>query len=84
MTDTDPKRTLERFRSVPYNYDLVISDMTMANLTGDRLAQELMKIRPDIPIIICTGFSEKISPEKAQQLGIKGFLMKPIEKMILP
>ena len=79
-SDTDPMRTLERFRSDPNAYDLVISDMTMPNLTGDRLAQELLKIRPDIPIVICTGFSEKISLEKARQLGIKSLLMKPVEQ----
>ena len=79
-SDSDPMQTLERFRSDPNAFDLVISDMTMPNLTGDRLAQELLKIRPDIPIVICTGFSEKISLEKAHQLGIKSFLMKPVEQ----
>ncbi len=78
-SDTDPVKILDRFQSDPFAYDLVISDMTMPNLTGDRLAKELLKIRPDIPIIICTGFHEKISPEKIEEMGIKGLLMKPIE-----
>ena len=52
--------------------------MTMPNMTGDKLAGELMKVRPDIPSILCTGFSELMSKEKAAALGIKGFLMKPI------
>jgi len=49
-------------------------------MSGDRLAKELLSIRPDIPIIICTGFSEKISPEKALRIGVKRLLMKPIIK----
>jgi CheY-like chemotaxis protein len=52
----------------------------MPNMTGDKLAGELMNIRPDIPIILCTGFSEKMSKERAEALGIKDFLMKPIVK----
>ena len=59
-------------------FDLVITDLTMPNLTGDKLAEELIKIRSDIPVILCTGFSEKMSEEKAAVLGIKGYLMKPI------
>jgi CheY-like chemotaxis protein len=69
---------LEAFKSNPDAYDMVITDMTMPNMTGDRLAKELMKIRPNIPVIICTGFSERINQEKAAHLGIKGFLMKPV------
>ncbi len=68
---------LEAFRAQPDKFDLVITDMTMPNMTGDRFAMEVMKIRPDIPVIICTGFSEKISKEKADVLGIKGLLLKP-------
>ena len=70
--------TLALFRTQPGEFDLVITDMTMPNMTGDKLAGELIKIRPDIPIILCTGFSEVMSKEKAAALGIKGFLMKPI------
>jgi len=69
---------LEAFRANPNKYDLVITDMTMPNMTGDKLAVELIKIRSDIPIILCTGFSEMMSKEKAEFMGIKGFLMKPI------
>jgi len=56
----------------------VITDMTMPNLTGDRLTQELLKIRPEIPIILCTGFSERITEEKAKKLGVREFVMKPL------
>lgn len=69
---------LEMFRAQPGNFDIVITDLTMPNMTGDKLAGELLKIRPDIPIILCTGFSEKISEEKAKALGIREFILKPI------
>ena len=69
---------LELFRNKPDNFDLVMTDLTMPNMTGDKLAGELIKIRPEIPIILCTGFSETMSEEKAAYLGIKGFLLKPI------
>lgn len=69
---------LEAFKAAPDAYDLVISDMTMPNLTGDQLAKAIMAIREDALVIICTGFSEWIDPEKAAAMGIKGFLMKPV------
>jgi PAS domain S-box-containing protein len=60
------------------SYDLVISDMTMPRLTGLDFARELLKLRPGLPILLCTGFSEKINAGEAKQLGIKGVLMKPV------
>jgi len=69
---------LEAFRTQPDKFDLVITDLTMPNMTGDKLAGELIKIRFDIPVILCTGFSEMMSKEKAEALGIKGFMLKPI------
>jgi len=71
---------LNRFRQQPDDFDLVISDMTMPNMTGDLLAKQLMAIRPDISIIICTGFSEKLDALKAETTGISGILMKPVAK----
>ena len=71
---------LELFKTMPDKFDLVITDMTMPQMTGDKLAQELIKIRPDIPIVLCTGFSEKMTKEKAETIGIKAFLMKPLLK----
>jgi PAS domain S-box-containing protein len=71
---------LEAFKANPHLFDLVLSDMTMPSMTGDQLACKLIAIRPDIPIIICTGFSERLNQEKAEVLGIKGFLMKPVVK----
>jgi len=69
---------LEAFRKGPYQFDVVITDMTMPKLTGDLLAQRLMEIRPDIPVILCTGFRDKMSEEKAKKVGLNGFIMKPI------
>ncbi len=75
---TSSIEALEAFRANPDKFDLIITDMTMPNMTGDKLAAELINIRSDIPIILCTGFSEVMTKEKAEHLGIKGFLMKPI------
>jgi PAS domain S-box-containing protein len=75
---TSSLEALEAFRANPNTFDLVITDMAMPNMPGDKLAVELTKIRPDIPILFCTGFSETMSKEKAASLGIKGFLLKPI------
>ena len=69
---------LERFRTEPERFDLVITDMTMPHMTGDRLARELIKIRPDIPIILCTGFNKQISEDKAREIGIRAYIMKLI------
>ena len=76
---TSSLEAIEAFKANPDKFDLIISDMTMPNMTGDMLAGEITKIRSDIPIIICTGFSEQLSDAKTQHaLGIKGFLMKPL------
>jgi PAS domain S-box-containing protein len=68
----------ELFRSDPYKFDLVITDMTMPGITGDKLAQRMMEIRRDIPIILCTGYSEHITEEMAKKIGIREFVMKPL------
>jgi PAS domain S-box-containing protein len=77
-TRTDPLEALERFRKDPGRYDLVITDMTMPGMTGDRLAVELLRIRPGLPILLCTGFSEQITEASALEMGIKGFILKPM------
>jgi PAS domain S-box-containing protein len=69
---------LEAFRAGPDRFDLVLTDMAMPNLSGDKLAVELIRIRPDIPILICTGFSETMTEEKIQSIGIRGLVLKPI------
>ena len=75
---TSSLEALELFRTEPERFDLVITDMTMPNMTGLELAQELMRIRPDIPVILCTGFSELVTAERAKSLGLKEFIMKPV------
>ena len=75
---TSSLEALEIFRAQPEKFDLVITDMTMPNMTGVALSGELLRIRPDIPIILCTGFSDKISAEKARAVGIRELLMKPV------
>lgn len=62
----------------PAAYDLLLTDMTMPHLTGVELSQKVLVIKPGLPIIICTGFSELINQEQAQALGIRGYLMKPV------
>ena len=69
---------LETFKAGPEKFDLVITDMSMPKMPGDKLAAQLINIRPDIPILLCTGFSENMTAEKIQSLGIKGLLMKPM------
>jgi CheY-like chemotaxis protein len=69
---------LASFQSAPDRFDLVITDQTMPMMTGEVLAQELRKIRPDIPIILCTGYSHRIDADKAAAQGIDAFCMKPL------
>ena len=76
---TDPIEALEMFKAEPDLYDLVITDMAMPHMTGDQFVLEILKIRPQVPTILCTGYSQKISEEKACEIGICSFAMKPIE-----
>ena len=78
VTEGDPVEALRIFRNEPDGFDLVVTDQTMPHITGDALACELLTIRPDLPIILCTGYSEEIDEQRAIALGIRRFLMKPI------
>ena len=78
VTRTSSIEALELFRAQKSRYDLVITDMTMPHMTGIDLAKELMSIRPGIPIILCTGFSEKIDENRAKKIGLRAFVLKPI------
>ncbi|WP_300459874.1 PAS domain-containing sensor histidine kinase [Desulfobacula sp.] len=75
---SSPEDALALFKLNPGYFDVVITDMTMPNMTGIILAEKLFKIRPDIPVIICTGYSSKIDEKKAEQLGFAGYLAKPV------
>lgn len=79
-TTTDSLQALELFRSGPHLFDLVITDMTMPKMTGEKLAQELFKIRNDIPVILCTGYSGIMSAERSREIGIRDFALKPLLK----
>lgn len=79
-TQMNPVEALKLFRNSPDRFDLVITDMTMPEMNGEQLAKVILKIRPDVPIILCTGFSEKINDEKAKEIGIRRFIEKPINR----
>jgi PAS domain S-box-containing protein len=76
---TDSVEALERFRARPDQFDLLITDISMPKLSGDRLARRILEIRPDLPVILCTGFSERISEEKARLIGVRRYLEKPLD-----
>jgi PAS domain S-box-containing protein len=78
VAHTTSLEALEAFRADPYGFALVITDQTMPAMTGATLIEELRHIRPDIPIILCTGFSHLINDEKAKALGADAFVMKPV------
>ncbi len=75
---TSSTEALELFRAQPDQFDLVMTDMTMPGMTGAELSQEILQIRADLPIILCTGLSEMINEEKAKAMGIREFAMKPL------
>lgn len=77
---TSPIEALELFRSHPDKFDLVITDLTMPKMPGDKLVQEILNIRPDIPVILCTGFSKKIDEKKSKEIGAADYIEKPLDK----
>jgi two-component system, cell cycle sensor histidine kinase and response regulator CckA len=78
VTRNSGVEALELFRDNPGSFDLVITDMTMPRMTGAELARELMRIRSDIPVVLCSGFSYSMSEEKAKAIGIREYAMKPL------
>jgi CheY-like chemotaxis protein/two-component sensor histidine kinase len=77
-TMSSSQDALKDFRQAPGTFDLLITDQTMPNLTGAELSAEVVQLRPDLPIILCTGFSEALSPEAAADMGIRYYLQKPV------
>jgi CheY-like chemotaxis protein len=80
VATTSSMDALHIFRQGPDSFDLVITDETMPNLTGMDLATELLNVRAGIPILLCTGHSDKVSMERARKVGIKAVLTKPLDK----
>ena len=80
-TRTSPIEAIDLFKSDPGRFDLVITDMTMPQMTGDLPALEMKKIKPDISVILCTGYSKKISEEIVRATGINALLMKPVVQL---
>jgi CheY-like chemotaxis protein len=75
---TSPTRLWDIFIDSPDNFDLIITDMSMPEINGADLAKDILSIRSDLPIILCTGFSDTIDEKRAKSIGIKTFLVKPI------
>jgi signal transduction histidine kinase/ActR/RegA family two-component response regulator len=75
---TRPLQALEWFSADPDGFDVIITDMTMPRMTGDRLTKEILTIRPQMPVIICTGYSERMSEKRAETLGVRKYIEKPI------
>ncbi len=79
---TDSREALDFFAANPQAFDLVITDQAMPGLTGSELARKMLDMRPDLPIILCTGYSEYLDEIQAQRLGIRHYLTKPIDVMV--
>ncbi|MCA9472643.1 MAG: response regulator [Nitrospira sp.] len=77
--ETCAQKALELFRRQPFQYDIVVTDQTMPVMTGEMFAREILAIRKDIPIVLCTGYSHAMSLEKSKAMGIRAFLMKPVK-----
>ncbi len=82
-TQTDPIKALDLYRLGHSRFDLIITDMTMPNLSGEQLIVEIIKINPKVPVIMCTGFSDKIDRERALEIGAHNYIEKPLDKIQL-
>ena len=77
-TETNPWEAIAVFRRQPENFDLVITDQNMPDMSGERLVRELKSLRPDIPVILCSGSDEMVAEEKNLDLGVNKHLTKPL------
>lgn len=76
----EPRAALKYFEEHPDDFDLIITDQVMPGLTGVEISQKILKLRPGMPILLITGYSEKITAENAKSFGLKGFFSKPINE----
>ncbi len=80
---TDSRLALTAFESSSQDYSAVITDLSMPGLRGDQLARQLLALQPHLPILLCTGFSDQIDAQAAQNMGIRLFLQKPVQPKVL-
>ncbi len=80
LTLDDPREAIDLFKADPYRFNLVITDHSMPEMTGDRLAEKLLDIRPDIPIIMCSGAAD-LNLQQVYALGVHAYLRKPVERI---
>ena len=80
MSRMSSREALSLLKEDPSRFDLIITDQTMPEMTGIELAREILPLRADMPIIMCTGFSQLVDADKAKAAGIKAFAMKPLTK----
>lgn len=79
----DPTRALELFTATPDQFDLVVTDLSMPRMTGMELAQAIHRIRPDLPVLLLTGFMQEFTPDELSGTGIRGVLIKPVPTQVL-
>ena len=80
QTETNPRKALELFASNPEQFDLIMTDTTMPGMTGDQLIKEILKIRPGMKTILCTGYSQRVDEESARAIGAKAYALKPLDR----
>ena len=83
VAKTNSIEALMLFQEAPDNFDLVITDITMPGMAGDRLAQKILELRSDIPIIMCTGYNKSVTEEKAKDIGVSDYILKPFRMSLL-
>ena len=77
--ETDPVKALKIFAERPGDYDLVITDMTMPHMAGDELTRKILAVRPNVPVIICTGYQDKVTPDDVVSMGARDLVFKPLD-----
>ncbi|NIA31678.1 MAG: response regulator, partial [Actinobacteria bacterium] len=82
--ETSSIKALEKFRTHPEQFDLIITDQTLPEMTGKEMAMTMLKIRPDLPVVLCTGYSDTVTKEEAKEIGIREFVLKPISLREMP
>ena len=80
VAHTSSRHALQAFQETPQAFDLVMTDMTMPELNGEEFAQSVLQQRPDIPVILCTGFNEHMNEERAREIGIRRLIYKPFDR----